>query len=272
MTDLNSFVKQSNQKNHFLEPTESQVSVFVVCMNEESKIERCLKSVDWCDEIIVIDSGSTDATIEIAKKYTDKIFIRSWPGYVAQKRFGLEQCTKEWVLNLDADEEVSPELKEEIQKLLINDDKSINGYNIPRTVFYLNKWWRKGAWYPEFRLRLCRREKTKWGGNDPHEKAIIEGESRKLKGELYHYTYGDISHQVRTLNSYSQQAADTMFKNGKRANIIKIFTNPAVRFVKFYFLRKGFLEGFPGLIVAFLEGYYVFLKYVKLWELERNKK
>ena len=254
--------------NQDFETGRSLISAFIVCLNEADKIERCLKSVAWCDEIVIVDSGSTDGTVEICKKYTSKIFIREWPGYVAQKRFGLEHCSKEWVLNLDADEEVSQQLKEEIKAILREDNTKINGYNISRVVFYLNKWWRKGAWYPEYRLRLCRRRFATWGGNDPHEKALVEGEVKRLSGELFHYTYGNISHQVRTLNSYSQQAAKTMFNKGQKSNVFKIFFNPFVRFFKFYFLKKGFLEGFPGLIVALLESYYVFLKYVKLWEME----
>lgn len=249
----------------------ANISAFIVCMNESDKIERCLKSITWCDEIVVIDSGSTDGTIDLCKKYTDKIIIRSWPGYVEQKKFGLEQCQSEWVINLDADEVVSDELKDEILLILEDNNQTINGYYLPRVVFYLGKWWRKGGWYPEYRLRLCRKSATQWGGHDPHEKTIVSGETKKLKGELQHYTYGDITHQIRTLNSYSTQAAHTLFERGKRVNKIKIFLNPALRFIKFYFFKKGFLEGFPGLIVAFLEAYYVFLKYIKLWELEKNK-
>jgi glycosyltransferase involved in cell wall biosynthesis len=250
----------------------SEISAFIVCMNEENKIRRALESVKWCDEIVVIDSGSTDKTIEICRTYTDKIFIRPWPGYVAQKRFALEQCTKEWVLNLDADEEVSEELKDEILTILKNDDLSINGYQLSRVVFFLGKWWRRGGWYPEFRLRLCRRITTSWGGRDPHEKASVTGKVKRLEGELHHYTYSDISHQIRTLNSYSYQAARSLFEQGERASALKLVTRPIMRFIKWYFLKRGFLEGFPGFIVAILESYYVFQKYAKLWEFERSEK
>lgn len=252
-----------------LEPRK-KISAFIVCCNEESKIERCLSSVSWCDEIVLVDSGSTDRTIEIAQKYSPKIFTRPWPGYVAQKAFGLEQCTSEWVLNLDADEEVSPELRDEIQELLAHDDGSTNGWYINRVVFFLGKWWRKGTWYPEYRLRLCRRSKTTWGGRDPHEKALVEGDTKKLSGELRHYTYANITHQVQTLNNYALQAARAMNATGKRPSIAKIFLHPPIRFIKSYLFKRGYREGLPGLIVAVLESGYVFLKYVKLWEINRQ--
>jgi len=252
--------------------TRRSVSAFVVCFNEEAQIRRCLESVKWCDEIVIIDSHSTDNTVALCREYTERIFERPWPGYVKQKRFGLEQCTGEWVLNLDADEEVSPELKQEVLTMLENDKGEVDGYMISRVVFHLGKWWRKGGWYPEYRLRLCRREKTSWGGEDPHEKAIVNGGVRKLKGELLHYTYSDLSHQVRTLNNYSQQGAESMWRRGRRAGGVSIFLRPVARFFKFYLLRKGYREGFPGLLVAFLEAYYDFLKYAKLWEIERKSR
>jgi glycosyltransferase involved in cell wall biosynthesis len=239
-------------------------------MNEESKIRRCLESIKWCDEIVVIDSGSTDKTLDICREYTTRIFQRPWPGYVAQKRFGLEQCSSTWVLNLDADEELSPGLQAEIQGILASDVGAVNGYAINRVVFYLGKWWRNGGWYPEYRLRLCRRRVTTWGGEDPHEKALVDGMVKRLNGELYHYTYSDIAHQIRTLNSYSSQAAASLFRKGKRSSVAKIVLNPALRWVKWYLIKQGFREGFPGFIVATLEAYYVFLKYIKLWELQRS--
>lgn len=263
-------VQSSPNKGQTSLETRKKISAFIVCFNEESKIERCLSSVSWCDEIVLVDSGSTDRTIEIAQKYSPKIFTRPWPGYVAQKAFGLELCTSEWVLNLDADEEVSPELRDEIQELLAQDDGSTNGWYINRVVFFLGKWWRKGTWYPEYRLRLCRRSKTTWGGRDPHEKAIVEGNTKKLSGELRHYTYANITHQVQTLNNYALQAARAMNATGKKPSIAKIFLHPPIRFIKSYLFKRGYREGLPGLIVAVLESGYVFLKYVKLWEINRQ--
>lgn len=248
------------------------ISAFVVCKNEEKKIEKCLNSVSWCDEIIVVDSHSTDNTLELCKKYTDKIYIRDWPGFRLQKQFGLDQCTSEWVINLDADEVVSEGLKNEIIKKINSPktyEKNVTGFQLSRVVFYMNRWWRKGGWYPEYRLRLVKRDKTVWGGDEPHEHAIIkEGKIEKLKGELEHYTYGDIFHHLQTLNNFSNISANVLYKKGKTAKFYNVAINPIMRFIKFYFLKRGFLEGFPGFVVAVIESYYVFLKYIKLWELQ----
>ncbi len=247
------------------------ISCFVVCCNEEKHIARCLSSIIWCDEIIVIDSGSTDRTLEIARQYTDRVIHREWSGYVNQKRAGLEQCTQEWVLNIDADEEVSPGLRAEIEQIA-SQGASCDGYYINRVVYYLGRWWRKGGWYPEYRLRFCRRNVTTWGGRDPHEKAVVPGQTAFLTGEIYHYTYEDTADHVARLNAHSSSAAQSLFSEGQRSSLSKIFFNPLIRLVKFYFLRKGYREGIPGLMVAFLEAHYVFLKYLKLWELARSSK
>ena len=251
------------------------VSAFIVCMNEESQIRRCLESVSWCNEIIIVDSGSTDKTLEICREFTDKVLFRSWTGYVDQKKFALEQCKSQWVLNIDADEEVSPELKKEMLLLLSDDKKNrlpINGYQLSRVVYYLNRWWRHGGWYPEFRLRLCRKEATSWGGVDPHEKAVVTGKTIRLKGELYHYTYSDLTDQIARLNKFSSSAAKSIFGQGHRTTIAEILGRPVFRFIKFYIFKQGFRDGIAGLIVALLESYYVFLKYAKVWELQRQKK
>ncbi|MCO6430541.1 MAG: glycosyltransferase family 2 protein [Deltaproteobacteria bacterium] len=251
---------------------EAKISAFIVCWNEERNIRRCLESVKWCDEIVIVDSGSTDATLQICKEYTDQITHRPWSGYVEQKRFALSLCSHDWALNIDADEEVSPELMTEIRSTLNSAQSSqVNGYALSRVVYYLGKWWRKGGWYPEYRLRLCRKNRTTWGGTDPHEKAIVEGATAKLSGELRHYTYTGVADQISRLNRYSTTIAENLYRSGERSSAIKIFLNPVSRFFKFYILKKGFREGLPGLIVACIEAYYAFLKYVKLWELERSK-
>ena len=253
--------------------TRKSVSAFVICMNEERNIRCCLESIKWCDEIVIVDSGSTDETLSICREYTDRIFERNWPGFVEQKRFALGQCTHDWVLNIDADEEVSFELRDELLEVLSADLKQqvdYSGYQLLRVVFYLNRWWRKGGWFPEFRLRFFRRKATSWGGEDPHEKALVSGKVTRLRGELRHYTYADMSQHARSLNLLSSVAAASMHSRGETSTLVQMLLNPLFRFFKFYVLKKGFLEGLPGLIVAFLEGHYVFLKYVKLWELERT--
>jgi glycosyltransferase involved in cell wall biosynthesis len=248
----------------------ASISAFIVCCNEERQIRRCLESVKWCDEIVVVDSGSTDATLSICREFTDRIFHQAWQGYVGQKRFALERCSKDWVLNIDADEEVSPALQSEIVELLARDSQSAgqspNGYYINRVVFFLDRWWRKGGWYPEFRLRLCRRSVTTWGGIDPHEKASVTGQTVRCRGELYHYSFTDLADYVRRMNTLSSNAAGTMMRNGARPSITSIVLRPLARFFKFYVSKRGFREGLAGLIVATIEAHSVFLKYAKVWE------
>lgn len=247
------------------------VSAFIICCNEERNIRRCLESVRWCDEIVVVDSGSTDGTPEICREYTDKVVYHPWEGFVAQKRFALQQCRNEWCLNLDADEEVSPELAKEIQHTLASHPPQA-GFELSRVVFHLGKWWRRGGWYPEYRLRLVRRSKTTWAGTDPHERAEVDGSTARLGGELRHYTYTSLADQMRALNSFTSTSAESLFKAGRRASLIAVLTRPIARFIKFYLLRRGFLEGSEGLVVAVIEAFYAFLKYAKLWELSRNRR
>ncbi|HMO02426.1 MAG TPA: glycosyltransferase family 2 protein [Oligoflexia bacterium] len=251
------------------------ISAFIICKNEQSNIERCLKSVSWCDEIILVDSGSTDQTLEIARAYTNKIYQHPWSGYVEQKRYALSLCSSEWVINIDGDEEISNSLRNEIITLLEKDSKErlpFAGYELSRVMFFLDRWWRKGGWYPEYRLRLLRRSVASWGGIDPHEKAIVSGQTKRLKGELLHYSYNSISDQVARLNLYAERAAISLHEQGKNSSLIKMLINPLLRFIKFYILKLGFLEGRAGLIVALNESYYVFLKYAKHWEIERAKR
>ena len=251
-------------------PARSSISAFIVCCNEERQIRRCLESVAWCDEIVVVDSGSTDKTLSICKEFTDKITHKEWQGYVKQKRFALEQCSCDWVLNVDADEEVSTELKEEILTILAADKApgrpEINGYFLNRVVFFLDRWWRKGGWHPEYRLRLCRRSATMWGGQDPHEKASVTGATARCQSELHHYSFTDLSDYMRRMNTLSSNATNTLLNRGVKPSLLAIIFRPWARFFKFYITRKGYKEGTAGLIVAGVEAISVFLKYAKVWE------
>lgn len=248
----------------------SSISAFVVCCNEERQIRRCLESVRWCDEIIVVDSGSTDQTLEICRQFTSKIIYQPWQGYVKQKRFALEQCSSDWVLNIDADEEVSEDLRGEILDILNRDHAGeaspVNGYYLNRVVFFLDRWWRKGGWHPEYRLRLCRRLSTTWGGEDPHEKASVTGETARCKSELHHYSFTDLSDYVRRMNTLSSNATHSLLERGVRPSVLAIVFRPIARFFKFYISRKGYREGVAGLVVAIVEAISVFLKYSKVWE------
>lgn len=251
------------------------ISAFIICCNEEQDIRRSLQSISWCDEIIVVDSGSTDNTLEIAQEFNVTLIKTNWRGYSKQKEYALKQCTHNWVLNIDADEEVSEELKHSILTVLSQSaekQKLTAGYQVCRMVYFLDKWWNKGGWYPEYRLRLVQKNKTKWAGRDPHERATVSGETKKLSGHLYHYTYKDFADQIKTLNNFSSRSAELMYEDGKRANIVNILINPPTRFLKFFIFKRGFREGLPGLFIAINESYYVFLKYIKLWEIGHKEK
>ena len=256
-------------------PARSSISAFIVCCNEERQIRRCLESVSWCDEIVIVDSGSKDKTLSICNEFSDKITHKDWEGYVKQKRFALEKCSCDWVLNVDADEEVSEELKEEILAILAEDAKpgrpSINGYFLNRVVFFLERWWRKGGWHPEYRLRLCRRSATTWGGEDPHEKASVTGATARCKSELHHYSFTDLTDYVRRMNTLSSNATSTLLNRGVKPSLLAIILRPAARFFKFYITRKGYREGTAGFIVAVIEAISVFLKYAKVWEAVKVK-
>lgn len=253
------------------------ISAFVICFNEEDQIADCLASLSFCDEIVCIDSCSTDRTPEICMQHGARVVQRKWTGYRDQKAFGLQQVSHEWVLNIDADERVSTELRESILGILRDDYRyhrgeeataPKNGYEFNRVVYYLGRWWRLGGWYPEYRLRFFRKSKTTWGGVDPHEKPIVAGAKGRLAGELQHFTYENLDEQLHKLNSFSTISAREDFQRGRRGNVLKMFINPLLRMFKFYILKKGYREGVAGMVVAFVEGYYTFMKYAKLWECE----
>ena len=241
------------------------ISCCIVCYNEEHNIRRCLESVKWCDEIVIVDSFSSDRTVAICREYTSRVIPRAWPGYVEQKRFALAQATYEWVLNVDADEEVSPELRDEILVVLRRNDPAVDGFYVPRLVYYLGRWWWRG-WYPGYRLRLFRKAKVRWGGVNPHEKVLLRGQADRLQGNLYHYTYEDISDHLQAINGLTEVAAHEMALRGKRAGVARMLLHPFWRFLRFYFLRGGIRDGMPGFFVAATSAFYVFLKYAKLWE------
>lgn len=241
------------------------ISCCIICFNEEANIRRCLESVKWCDEIVIIDSFSTDRTVSICREYTDFIIQRPWPGYVEQKRFALAQTTNEWVLNIDADEEASSSLQREIQLVLQRNDPAVDGFYIPRLVYYLGRWWRRG-WYPGHRLRLFRKAKVRWGGVDPHEKVLLRGQADRLHGDLYHYTYEDIRDHLRAVNGLTDVAVREHALRGKRTKVLDLLLRPLWRFFRFYFLRGTITYGVPGFFVAVTSAFYVFLKYAKLWE------
>lgn len=248
----------------------AQISAIIVCYNEEDNIRTCLESVRWCDEIVVVDAHSTDRTLDIVREFTDRIFVRDWPGYWEQKQFALDQAKLEWVLNLDADESVSAELRAEIQHELADRAPGIDGFYIPRLVHYLGRWWYRGGWYPDYRLRLFRRSKGRWGGVNPHEKVLIEGRTRRLSGSLLHFTYADVSEHLLTVNRLTDISAIEALKRDKVGKARWLF-RPTWRFLRSLLIDRGILEGWPGFFVAATAAFYVFLKYVKALELRDSR-
>jgi len=248
------------------------ISAVVVCFNEEDRIDDCLQSLRWCNEIVVVDSFSTDRTMEICQKYADKVVQRAWTGYRDQKAFAHSQTTKDWVLLVDSDERVTPALRDEILSALAQNNGNYAGYSVPRLVFYLGRWWWRGGWYPDYDVRLFRRDRATWGGSDPHEKILVDGDVRRLRNPLHHFSYRNMEDHIQRINRFTSISSTELKKDGVRWRLIDALFRPFGRFVRFYILKRGFMEGFGGFYVAVSAAVYVFLKYAKLWESELKEK
>lgn len=248
-----------------------KISVCIICGNEIDNIERCLRSVTWADEVLVLDSFSTDGTYEIAQKYTDKVFRHNWLGYIGQKKLIAEKASGPWILFVDADEEVSDNLRAEIESLFSTPiPDGVNGFNCPRLVHYLGQWIWHGDWYPDMKLRLFRKAFGECGGEEPHDRIIVTGKVRNLRYPLNHYTYEDITDQISQINRFSTISAKT--KRSQFAGLFALLFHPFFRFIKCYFFKLGFLDGIPGLIIAGNVAFGTFAKYAKLWELTRMRR
>lgn len=245
--------------------TKPKISCCIITYNEEYNIHDCLESVKWVNEIVVVDSFSTDKTTEIAKSYTDKVILNKWGGYIEQKNFALSCAEGDWILCLDADERVTPELKEEILKV-VEDNLSVDGYCIKRHTYYLGKWINHCGWYPDYKIRLIRRGKGKWGGVNPHDKILVDGETGYLKEEMHHLTYRNFAYQLKIINRFSDVFVHESMKRGRKTNLIFMFLHPPIKFLEVYVWRAGFLDGLQGFIIAIASSFYVFTKHVKLWE------
>lgn len=246
------------------------LSVCVITHNEEDRLTACLESVRWADELIVVDSHSTDGTRELAARFGARVIERDWPGYVEQKNFALEQATKDWVLCLDADERVSEPLRGEIETVLRSSSNAVAGYAMPRHVFYLGRWINHGGWYPDRKTRLVGRGRGRWTGDDPHDKLNVDGPVGRLAGDLVHHTYRNFSHQLRIIDRFSdvvvKRYRDTYRKFRPSVLPLMMLVHPPAKFLECYVWKAGFLDGLPGLIIAVSSSFYVFAKYVKAWE------
>lgn len=247
-----------------------KISAIIIAGNEEKNIRDCLESVKWCDEIILVDSESIDKTVEIAKEYTDKIFIKKWEGFADQKKYLLEKAANEWVLSLDADERVSDELREEVENLLINETQ-YDGYKIPRESYFLNKKIKHCGWYPDYQLRLFQKSKTQVTERKVHEGFIVDGKVGTLKNNLIHFTHQNIAETISKINSYSTLEAEEKFDK-KKVKPLQILTHPIAAFLNHFFSRKGYKEGVHGLMISLIHAMTNMLTYMKLWEMQNNNK
>lgn len=247
----------------------ARLSVTIITRNEQDNLARALESVRWADEILVVDCGSTDETVAIARAFGARVSTRDWPGYVAQKNHAADLASHDWILSLDADECVSEALGDEIRTLL-NEEPAAAGYRIPRVSFYLGRWIRTTTWYPDHQLRLYDRRRGRWHGRHVHEGVKVEGEPGVLTGELEHYSYGSISEHLERMNLYAGLAARGLHEDGGMASIGRLALAPPLAFVTNYVLRGGYRDGRAGFIVSALNSFYVFLKFARLWELQQG--
>ncbi len=246
------------------------LSIVIISFNEEANLPRTLESVKWADEIIVVDSGSTDRSVEIATSYGAKVWIEPWKGYAAQKNSALQKATCDWILSLDADEEVTPELKRDIENV-IGSRSSHHGYFIPRRNMFLGRFMRRGGFYPDAKLRLFRRGSAQFEARLVHEDAKLNGPTGRLPGNLIHHAYPTLDSYISHMNHYSSLGARMALSRGKSGfSPVNIVVRPFLTFLYNYVLRLGFLDGREGLLLHLYHSVYVSWKYAKLWEFSRK--
>ncbi len=248
----------------------SKISAVIITLNEERNIERCIQSLlSVVDEIIIVDSGSTDLTKAIAEKYNVKFITQHWLGYGATKNFGQDQAQHEYILSIDADEALSEELINSIQQVKPNLN---NAYSFNRLTNYCGKWIKHSGWYPDIKVRLFPKSIVKWNDSEVHEQLELNDlKVTHLKGDLYHYSYYSIIQHVEKSVHYGKLAGKHLFERGKKPNAFKIIFSPVFRFIKDYFLRLGFLDGAYGFFIAITAAYSIFIKYFYHYQLYRSK-
>lgn len=247
-----------------------RLSVTVIAMNQEAHIGPCLESVSFADEIVLVDSGSTDRTVELARSFTDHIFTTDWQGFGATKNFALDRASGDWVFSLDTDERVPPGLRDEILAVVAAGG-SLAGYRVPRKNYFGGRWVRFGGWYPDLTLRLFRRQAGRFVERAVHEEVRLAGPVGRLKTPLEHYTYDGVRDYVARMDRYARLAAAEMAKQGRRPRPGETVWRPWGAFLKSYLLRLGLLEGGLGFTLARLAAMYTFLKYAYLRELLAEK-
>jgi glycosyltransferase involved in cell wall biosynthesis len=249
--------------------TRGRLTAVLITLDEEERLRTCLESVAWADEIVVVDAESHDKTAQIAREFTERVIVRPWPGFAAQKNFALEQAAGDWVLSLDADEEVSGELRQEIQAVLA-DPAALEGYAVPRRNIFWGRWVRHGGLYPDRQVRLFRRGRARFFERDVHESVRVEGRVGRLGGALLHRSYRDVADFLTRANRYSSLAAEEWRRAGRRVGPVDLVLRPLGRFLGMYVFRLGFLDGWRGLLLATLYAYYVFMRAAKVVERTRR--
>lgn len=251
-----------------------KISATIITFNEADNIAAACESVAWADEIVVVDSGSTDQTRTIAEQFGARVLVRDWPGFAAQKQFAVEQTLHEWVFSLDADERVSDELKASIAQLRNQSEVSLaDGYRIARRSFYQGRWIKGGGWYPDWQLRLFRKSRGRWEPRRIHESVKLNtgAHVEKLGGDILHYSVRDAAHHHRMIGErYAPLAAQQMFEAGRRTSALRIATAAPAAFVGSYILKGGFRDGIAGLSIASFAAHHAFLKHLMLWEKQRS--
>ena len=243
----------------------AKISACIISFNEEKKIEDCLKSLAGiADEIIVVDSNSTDNTVAIAQKYTDRIILQDFLGFIEQKNFAVQQAENDWVLSLDCDERLSPELQDAITGIKGTIEQA-GAYRMPRKTFYIYRWLNH-CWYPDLKTRLFNRNTSRWGGTNPHDHIVTQGNNTvRLKGDIYHYSFDSISDHLRTIDSFTEIGADELVRKKTPVTIISPLTHSSWTFLKLYIFKRGFMDGFAGIVVSVLSAMHVFVKYSKAY-------
>ncbi len=251
-----------------------KISATIITFNEESKIADAINSVDWADEVLVIDSESTDKTREIAESLGAKVVVQKWLGFSKQKQFAVDAAENDWILSLDADEKISSELKTEILELKnLPGDELADGYKIPRLSFYMNRPIRHSGWYPDWQMRFFKRTKGKWKEVIIHESVELQNDAKvvKLKGDILHFSVENAAHHHRMIGErYAPLAAKQMFERGKKTSSLKVAFAPFAAFLQTYFLKLGFLDGFPGFCIAYFAAYHAYLKHLLLYEMQEQ--
>jgi glycosyltransferase involved in cell wall biosynthesis len=246
------------------------ISVCIICGDNEKTIRKCLESSTWADEIVVVDHGSKDKTFDIVKEFTDKAYERAWTGFIDQKNAVLSHATTEWVFSLDSDEAISDELKDEI-KQIIQDPSAKEGYYVPRRTSFHAQWINHSGYYPDRQLRLFKRTCAKWIGERVHERVEIDGQIGRLTKDILHFPFdGLIEGMENTSNRYSSLQAQNIYDEGKRFKIWRMLLRPFGKFLEVYVWKRGFLDGIPGFIIAINSAHAMFMRYIKLREIENG--